>query len=142
MDQLLSFFKEFDMVNFLPEMEAFLRSLRWNIALIVLIGPILLLVVGAWYYFLPRSQVNDPMGFRGFRKINNSKTWFYAQKVAGMGFGILGLALFVLFGVLSLFFGVMSPDTVATCAFICVIIELILTLLVWVSIQLQIQKRN
>ena len=142
MDQLLSFFKEFDIVNFLPESEAFLGSLRTNVALIVLIGPILLLAVGAWYYFLPRTQVGDPLGFRGLRKIEDTKTWLYAQKLAGLGYGIVGAALFVVFGILCLFFGAMAPDAVATCAFICVIIELILTLIVWIGVQFLIQKNT
>lgn len=142
MDQLLSFFKEFDIANFLPESEAFFSSLRADMALIVLIGPLLLLVLGAWYYFLPRPQAGDALGFRGLRKIEDTKTWLHAQKLAGLGYGILGLALFVIFGVLCLFFGAMSPDTVATCGFICVIIELILTLIVWIGIQIMIQKES
>jgi multidrug transporter EmrE-like cation transporter len=46
MDSLLSFFKEFDIANLMPEADVYLRQLRLDLALILLIGPILLLLLG------------------------------------------------------------------------------------------------
>ena len=104
-------------------------------AILVLIGPLLLIGLGAWYHFLPRTKINDPLGFQGLRRIEDKKTWMYAQRLAGLGYGILGIALFVVFGVLCLFFIAMTPDVIATCTFVCVIIELLLTLAVWLGVQ-------
>lgn len=136
MDSLLSFFKEFDIANLMPEADVYLRQLRLDLALILLIGPILLLLLGAWYYFLPRQEVGDSLGFRGLFRISDQKTWLQAQKLAGLGYGILGAALLVVFGIMSLFFGAMAPDAIANTVLVCVIIELILTLIVWIGIQL------
>lgn len=141
MDQLLSFFKEFDIANLMPEADAFVSQLRGDLALIVLLGPILLLLLGAWYFFLPRQEVGDSLGFRGILPIKDEKTWRQAQRIAGLGYGVLGAALLVVFGVLCLFFGAMAPETVASCAFICVIVELILTLIVWIGIQALSRKK-
>ena len=141
MDRLLSLFKDFDIANVLPEADVFLRQMRLNLALILLIGPILLLLLGAWYYFLPRQEVGDPLGFRGLFRISGQKAWLQAQRLAGLGYGILGAALFVVFGIMSLFFGAMLPDAIANTVFVCVIIELILTLIVWIGIQLLSRKK-
>lgn len=142
MDQLLSLLKEFDIANFLPKAETFVDQLRLDLALLVLICPLLLLALGAWYYFLPREKVDDPLGFRGLRKVRSKQAWQYSQRIAGMGYGILGIAMVVVFGILCLFFGAMSPTSAATCAFVCVIIELILTLIVWVGIQVLTWNRS
>lgn len=140
MDQLLSFLKEFDIANLLPEAEVFLDQFRLNMALITLLGPVLLIGLGAWYFFCPREQVGDPLGFRGLIPIREQSAWLYSQRLAGIGYGLVGIATTVVFGILCLFFGAMAPMTVATCAFVCVIIELLLTLTVWLGVPFLTRK--
>ena len=142
MDQLLSFLKEFDIANALPETAVFTTQLRWTMAILMLIGPLLLIGLGAWYYFLPRTRINDPLGFQGLQRIEDKKTWLFAQRLAGLGYGILGIALFVVFGVLCLFFIAMTTDVIAVCTFVCVMIELLLTLAVWIGIQILTAKNS
>lgn len=135
MDKLLSLLKNFEMTDLLPEADVFLGQLRLWMALLVLLGPVLMIGIGAWFYFFPRTRVGDNLGFQGLSPITEKPAWDYAQKMAGMGYGIAGIALLAVFGVLCLFFGLMSPDAMATCTIICVIIELLLTLAVWLGVQ-------
>ena len=96
MDDILSLLQDFDVANFLPEPDKYLNSLEGWIRLIVLAGPLVLLGLGLWYYFAPPKEANHSAGFRNYWGMGSVEAWRFAQKLAGMGYTVLGGALTVI----------------------------------------------
>ncbi len=134
MDDILSLLQDFDVANFLPEPDKYLNSLEGWIRLIVLAGPLVLLGLGLWYYFAPPKEANHSAGFRNYWGMGSVEAWRFAQKLAGMGYTVLGGALTVIMLVVSLFFNGEKALAMANAAVVCVAIELILTLALWIAI--------
>jgi len=139
MDALFGLLKEFDFDKLLPEMDTFLGKMTALSRLFVLLGPILVLALGAVYFFRP-SKSPRGFGFRSYYVTGSSEAWRFAQRFAGMSFMILGGVLTVVMLVVSLFFGGMDAVGMATAVLVCVCVELAMIVGVHVLINLQVLK--
>ena len=140
MDDILSLLQDFDVANFLPAPDKFLNNLEGWVRLMVLAGPLVLLVLGIWYYFAPPQEANHAAGFRTYYSMGSVKAWLFAQKLAGMAYMALGGALTVLMLIVSLFFNGEKAMGMITTALICVILEAILVAVVWVVLNILVMK--
>ena len=143
MDDILSLLQDFDVANFLPAPDKFLNSLEGWVRLLLLIVygiPLVMLALGAWYYFAPPKEANHAAGFRTYYSMGSVKAWLFAQKLAGMAYMALGGALTVLMLIVSLFFNGEKAMAMITAALICVILEVILFAAVWVVLNILIMK--
>ena len=95
MKDILSLLQDFDVANFLPEPDKFLKNLEGFMRLLVLAGPLVLLVLGAWYYFAPPKEANHAVGFRTYWGMGSVEAWRFTQGLAGVVFGALGLVMIV-----------------------------------------------
>ena len=96
MSDILSVLQDFDLANFLPEPDKFLNSLEGWIRFLVLLGPLVLLGLGIWYYYYPPKEANFKAGFRTYFGMGSVEAWLFAQKLAGKAYLILGGGLSVL----------------------------------------------
>ena len=140
MDDILSLLQDFDVANFLPAPDKFLNSLEGWVRLLILAGPLVMLALGAWYYFAPPKEANHAAGFRTYYSMGSVKAWLFAQKLAGMAYMALGGALTVLMLIVSLFFNGEKAMAMITAALICVILEVILVAIVWVVLNILVMK--
>lgn len=140
MDDVLSFLQDFDVANFLPEPKEFVSDLAWWIRILVLLGPLILVALGALYYFAPPKEANHSFGFRTYWGMGSVQAWLFAQKVAGLGYMIVGGAMTLLMGIVSIFFRGDSAMAAINIAMVCVIIELVVTVLLWVALNLLILR--
>ena len=140
MGDLLSLLQDFDIANFLPEPDKFLRSLAGWARLMVLVGPVVLLALGLWYLYGPPGEVRNTVGLRIFHVGDNPKAWRYAKKLAGAAYTALGGGLTVVMLVVSLFFNFLWGMGMITVALICVILELLLLVGVWIAINILVER--
>ena len=133
MDKILSLFQQ-DIGELLPDMGSFLSGFAGFVRLALLAGPVILLVLGLWYTFLPPKEANHRAGFRTYITMGSIQVWRFAQKLAGIIYMVLGGILTVAMFIVSLFFSNENPVAMITTALICVIIQLILVVLVWLLI--------
>ena len=134
MSDILSFFQDFDFAKLLPEPEKFMNSLEGWIRFFVLLGPLVLLGLGIWYYYYPPKEANYRAGFRTYFGMGSVEAWLFAQKLAGKAYLILGGVLSAVMLVISLFFSGKNAMATIIVALICVIVELALVVAVWVLI--------
>ena len=139
MDKILSLF-QMDIAEMLPEMSSYLSGLEGMVRLLVLACPLVLLVLGVWYYFFPPAEANQKAGFRTYFTMGSVEAWRFAQKLAGLGYLILGGALTVIVGIVSIFFNAENGVAMINTALICVIVELILVLIVWIGVQVLVLR--
>ncbi|MBR3979408.1 MAG: SdpI family protein [Oscillospiraceae bacterium] len=136
----MSFFQDFDFAKLLPEPEKFMNSLEGWIRFFVLLGPLLLLGLGIWYYYYPPKEANYRAGFRTYFGMGSVEAWLFAQKLAGKAYLILGGGLSAVMLVISLFFSGKNAMATVIVALICVIVELVLVIGVWVLIYMLVYR--
>lgn len=140
MDALTSLFKDFDFAALLPELDTFLGQTAFWAGLITVLGPLVLLGAGLVYFFFPSPNPKCPIGFRSYLSTGTTEVWCFAQRLAGMVYLGLGGALFVIYLILSFFFGAMGPMAMATTALVCIIIFAVLVLAAQVLLRLHILR--
>ena len=87
---------DLDLSVLVPEMGQILDKTRMLVTVSVLIGPILLLVLGLIYCFIPPKEANHRFGFRTYFGMGSVKAWRFTQRIAGITFGGLGLILLII----------------------------------------------
>ena len=140
MDDILSLLQDFDVANFLPAPEDYVRSLAGWVRLFVLLGPLLLLGLGAWYYFAPPKEANHSVGFRTYWGMGSVKAWLFSQKLAGLSYMVLGGVLTVLSFLISLTFNGNKAMGMINTAFVIVLIQLLLVLGLHIVLNLLIYR--
>lgn len=140
MDDILSVLQDFDVANFLPAPDQFLKQLEGWTRFFVLLGPLILLGLGACYYFKPPKEANHAFGFRSYWGMGSVQAWQYAQHLAGLLYMIAGGALTVLMGIVSIFFRGEDAFAMLTTAVICVAVELVIVLALWIFLQLVLYR--
>jgi len=140
MDGILSFLKEFDIKNILPDMSTFLGRMEAFTRLAVILGPLVLLALGAWYFFKPPKYGTNTMGFRTRASKSSRPAWEFAQRLAGFIWMILGGGLFLIMLIISLFYGKMEPMAMVVTALVCVVLEALLVLASYIVVDVLIKK--
>lgn len=138
MDDILSLLQDFDVANFLPEPERFVGALEGWTRFFVLLGPLVLVGLGAWYLFAPPKEANHRAGFRTYYSMGSVEAWRFAQRLAGLGYLVLGGVLTVLMFIISLFWSGERAAAMINAALVCMIIELILVLGLWIVLNVLI----
>ena len=136
----MSFLQDFDVANFLPAPGAYMQSLVGWVRFLVLIVPLILLGLGAWYYFKPPKQINCSVGFRTYCNTGSQEVWDYSQRLAGFFYMITGGGLLVIMGIISLTFSSRRAMGMIITALVCVIIQLILVVALWFTLSKMISK--
>lgn len=140
MSDILSLLQDFDVANFLPAPDKFLRDLEGWTRFLMLAGPLVMLILGLWYYFAPPKEANHSAGFRTYYSMGSVRAWRFAQKLAGMAYMIMGGALSVIMLIVSLFFNAEKGMAMINTALVCVILEVILMVGLWMILKILIMK--
>lgn len=144
MDKLISIFEGFDIENIgkmLPSAETVMGRLPGWMALLVLIGPLLILTLGVIYLFFPPKEANYAVGYRFFYAMSRVKVWQYTQRLAGIAYLVLGGILFLIMGLISLSFGHLAAPDLVWRAVKCLIWEVVLILIVTIGVDILIMVR-
>ncbi len=134
MSDILSVFQDFDFAKILPEPEKFLNSLEGWARFLVLLIPLVLLIIGLCYRYLPKSRDHFPQGFRPRFDKRDPNAWAKAQEIAARAYLVVGGGLAGLMLVVSLFFNGKYALAMAVFALVCIVAELVLVLLLWQGI--------
>lgn len=140
MDDILSLLQDFDVANFLPAPGDYISSLVGWVRFAVLLGPLILLGLGVWYFFWPPKEANHSVGFRTYWSMGSVKAWLFSQKLAGMSFMVLGGVLFVLSLLISLTFNGEKAMGMINTALVLVVIQLLLILGLCIVLNLLIYR--
>lgn len=128
MEAITEFLEDFDFAKLLPEIGKFLSDLRFWTGVLMVLGPLVLLGFGLWYYFRPVQEPDERRGYRLKCAMASVKAWRYTQRLAAIVWIIAGGAMTLISIVICLI--LLGADELAlmTTAVIWLIIEVILTL--------------
>ena len=127
LDALKILFEDFDIAAFLPELSAFLGWIELILRLIVMATPLLLLFFGLLYLLAPPKEANYGLGYRCWWGMASLESWQYTQRIAGLIWTALGVALTIIMALICNAFRRMEPMDMVWTAFGCMIAELVLT---------------
>ena len=119
MNSITALFDKIDFSKLVPELDTLLGKLQAVAGWALMIGPILMLIFGLWYFFLPPKEANHRVGFRTWFGMGSVEAWRFTQRLAGFVWSGLGLLLTVIMGIISLTFGNKDAMQIATTAFVC-----------------------
>ena len=92
-EDLKSLMDGFDPASLLPELDSILEVIVYAVRIATLLGPIVLLALGLGYLIFAPREANYIFGYRCTFGMGSVEAWRFTQRLAGIIWGVLGLAL-------------------------------------------------
>ena len=127
MDAIMDLLKEFDPAALLPDISLVVGIMEVFARILILAAPLLLLGLGLAYFFKPIKEANHIFGYRTYFGMGSVEAWKYTQKLAGFIYMCLGGVLTLAMIIVNLVLIGKDTVTLLTTAAICLFVELILT---------------
>ena len=124
----------------IPQLDTLMGWIVLAARLCVMIIPLLLLGFGLLFLLTPPKEANYKVGYRFWWSMASLDAWRYTQRLAGLIWSGLGLALTVIMSIVCAFFVDMAAPDMATAAFVCVIIDLVLAAAACIFIDVMVVK--
>lgn len=124
MDALKSLFEGFDFAAFVPKVDTVLGWVELIARLAVMAGPLLLLGFGLVYLLAPPKEANHSAGYRFWWGMASLDAWQFTQRLAGLVWSALGLALTIIMALICNRFRSMEPMDMVWAAVKCLLWEL------------------
>lgn len=105
MDKIMKFLEDFSPDALLPDLSTMLGKVELLMRVLILVGPLVVLVFGLCYLFLPPKEANHSFGYRFFWGMSSVAAWRFTQKLAGMVWTAVGALL----SIIMLFFCMRLP---------------------------------
>ena len=116
----------FDPAALLPDLSSVVGLVMTVARYAVLAGPIVLLAMGLAYLFLSPKEANYKFGYRCFFGMGSVESWRFTQRLAGIVWAALGLALTVVMVLVTGGYGGKEVTVVVESAVTCLIWEIVL----------------
>lgn len=123
-EELKTLVNEFDLANFIPEVDSILGWVELLVRIFVMAAPICILVFGLFYLFLPPKEANHRAGYRTYFGMGSVDAWRFTQFLAGVVWSGLGLILTVVMLMVSNGYRDMEMMDMVNNAIVCVLWEI------------------
>ncbi len=125
----------------LPELGGLVGNLETWVRLSLFVVPLVLSVLGIWYFFFPPREANRHIGFRSMFSMGSTKAWGFAQKLAGALWGGLGFVLLVVMLVITAATKTAPIQKLLPTVITWLIIQLVLVLVGHIAIQVILARQ-
>ena len=93
---LVDLINNFEPASYLPEIDSIVGWIELLTRICVMAAPVIMLVFGLTYWFLPAKEANHEAGYRFYFGMGSVEAWRFTQKLAGIVWTALGLVLSVI----------------------------------------------
>ncbi len=125
----------------IPKLELLLSDMRLWAGIAMLIGPLIFLGMGAFYYFAAPAEANHRLGYRTYFGMGSVKAWKFTQKLAGMVWGGLGAVLALVAIIVCICQSGKEPADAMSAALTLLIVEAVGALLAFLAVEIVILVR-
>ena len=136
MDKLMALFDKLDPAKLVPPLDSLLDKVQPVATVAIMIGPLVMLLFGLWYFLLPPKEANHAAGFRTWFGMGSVRAWRTTQKIAGIVWGGCGLVLSVVMWLISRGFDKLDAMQMAERAFSCLIWQIGIALITYIGISI------
>ena len=133
MEKLNSLF-DLELSKLVPDMDQLLNTVRIAVTIAILIGPVVLMVMGLRYLFLPPAEANRRAGFRTYFGMGSVEAWQLTQKIAGIAISVSGLVLGIIMLIISRSYSGMDLMAMCLSAIECLLWQAGVALIVYFGI--------
>ena len=112
MEIITAILEGFDLGKIIPDLSKFLGRLQTVAGIAVMVGPVVMLALGIWYWLYPPQEANHKIGFRTYFGMGSVEAWQFTQLLAGK---VCTTVLFVSL-IAMVLFPELDPNTVAAIA--------------------------
>ena len=135
MDKIRSLLDGLDNIGKLvPELSKLLSSAQFWIMILLLIGPVVMVILGVIYLFLPPKEANHHIGFRTYFGMGSVEAWLHTQKIAGIIYGGVGIILGVVMAILGSKLRQQELIDAYTTAIICLCVQVGIVVLIYLGL--------
>ena len=134
MENLVELINNFDPASYLPEIDNIMSWAELFLRICVLAAPVLMLIFGLMYWFVPAKEANHQTGYRFWYGMGSVDAWQFTQKIAGMSWTGLGLVLTVIMFLVCGGFGDRDVVGIVRVATVCILWEIGLMLVCCIAI--------
>ena len=121
---LVELINNFDPASYMPEIDSILGWIEILTRLCVMAAPLIMLVLGLIYWFLPAKEANHVAGYRCYFGMGSVEAWRFTQKLAGIVWSALGLILSIIMFLISGKFAAMDGSRMLDKAVMCILWEI------------------
>ena len=132
---------ELDLGALIPSVDTLLGKLDLLMRILVMAGPLCLFGFGLFYFLFPPKEANYKAGYRFRYGMSRIEVWQFMQRLAGMVYGILGLVLTVVMGIICTGFASLSAPDMVWKAIRCLLWEIGFVMLAGIAINLTVMMR-
>lgn len=100
-DKITELLDNIDPEKWMPNLENLVGDMEIFVNILVLVAPLLLVLLGFIYFFLPPAEANHSIGYQFFWGKSSVDAWRFMQKIAGGVFCVLGLVLTIVMLILN-----------------------------------------
>lgn len=140
-DVIKKMLSDFDLANYLPELDSVIGWIELLARIAVLAGPLLMLGMGLWYFLAPPKEANHTIGYRCYFGMGSVEAWQFTQRLAGIVWASLGLILSIVMAIICNGYRGMDTMDMLYNAIACLLWEAGLTLLSIVAINITVMIR-
>ena len=115
---------EFDLANFIPEVDSILGWVETLVRIFVMAAPICILAFGLFFLFLPPKEANHSAGYRTYFGMGSVDAWRFTQFLAGVVWSGVGLILTVVMLIVVNGYRDMEMMDMVNSAVVCVLWEI------------------
>ena len=140
-ESLIALVNEFDFAKIMPELDSVMGWIDLFVRVCVLAAPVAVLFFGLWWLILPPKEANHHVGYRCYFGMGSVEAWRFTQKIAGILFTVLGVALLAISLLLSNRFPDLEPSVMLDKAVVCILWQIGITLVLSLLINLFVALR-
>ena len=130
-----------DLSGVLPEFGGFLGDLRFYMGLFLLVGPLVMLALGAWMFFKPIPTATYKAGYRTYFGMGSKAAWRFTQWLAGLVWGSVGALLTVVMIVVCIVLGSMDANAAVNACLTWLIVEALIALAAFLTVEISVAVR-
>ncbi len=135
-ENLVELINNFDPASYLPEIGNIMSWAELFLRICVLAAPVLVLIFGLMYWFVPAKEANHQTGYRFWYGMGSVDAWRFTQKVAGISWTVLGLVLTVIMFLVCGGFQEGDVMGIVDAATVCILWEIVLMLTCCIAIDI------
>ena len=125
----------------IPELGKMLSDMRFLMGFAMFIGPILLLALGAYYYYFAPPEANHKAGYRTYYGMGSVAAWKFTQGFAGKIWGLLGAGLAAVALIGCIIMAAQEPENAVVCGLVILILEAVAVIAGFVLIETTVKRR-
>lgn len=126
---------------FVPELGSLITDLRYWLVFLMVVGPVALMLLGAYYLFMAPPEANHKAGYRTFYGMGSVSAWKFTQKLAGRTWIISGLVMLLVAIVGFILMIKAEVGRAVTIGLVVLIVEAIIALVAYIAIEVTVSSR-